>query len=35
VASGYVEMTSEGVWGMRKFSYSPLRLARPSVGLAC
>jgi hypothetical protein len=34
VTSGYVEMMSEGVWGMRKFSYSPLRQARSSVGLA-
>jgi hypothetical protein len=31
VASG----DAEGVWGMRKFSYSPLWLARSLVGLAC
>jgi len=27
-------VTSEGVWGMRRFSYSPLWLARSLVGLA-
>jgi hypothetical protein len=26
---------AEGAWGMRKFSYSPLWLARSLVRLAC